>query len=44
MKRIGNIKNNYTRGENEYEKLTMKEKNEVKAGWVCVLWGAVCWG
>ncbi|EOH95666.1 hypothetical protein UAW_02026 [Enterococcus haemoperoxidus ATCC BAA-382] len=26
------------------KKLTMKEKNEVKAGWVCVLWGAVCWG
>ncbi|OJG54776.1 hypothetical protein RV06_GL002298 [Enterococcus haemoperoxidus] len=26
------------------KKMTKQEKNEVKAGWVCVLWGAVCWG
>ncbi|WP_429953862.1 hypothetical protein [Enterococcus sp. AZ192] len=30
--------------ETNMKKLTRTEKTKVKAGWVCVLWGAVCWG
>ncbi|MBL1227836.1 hypothetical protein IW492_01150 [Enterococcus sp. BWB1-3] len=26
------------------KKLTKTEQQSVKAGWVCVLWGAICWG
>ncbi|WP_211272459.1 hypothetical protein, partial [Enterococcus haemoperoxidus] len=31
MKRIGNIKNNYTRGENEYEKINDERKKRSKS-------------
>ena len=25
-------------------KMTLKEKESLRAGWVCILWGCICWG
>lgn len=25
-------------------KMTLKEKETLRAGWVCILWGCICWG